>query len=207
MRQSINLYTAELKPRVDWLSLKYTLGYVGALTFVLATVSAADLLSRRDLAAALTTAQVQQERWLAEIVELERVIEERAKDPALEAEVVQLERFQKDKLTLRRFLSQEVPGNADGFSTHFADLARYHGRGLRLTEVGLDEGGAKVRLRGEVVRGEYITNYIAGLNRSPTFRGKAFRNIELDRKGTVIDGLPEGQSLVFEIRTGEAKAR
>ena len=205
MRQSINLYTSELKPRVDWLSLNYALGYIGALVILLGLISAVDLLGRRDLAAALTIAETQQQRWLSEIAGFERVIEERAKDPALEAEVDQLERQQKGKLTLRRFLSQEVPGNADGFSTYFADLARYHVRGLRLTEVGLEQGGAKVRLRGEVVRGEYITNYVAGLNRSPTFRGKAFRNIELDREGTVIEGLPEGQSLVFEIRTGEAQ--
>lgn len=207
MRQSINLYTPDLRPKVDWLSLKLTLLYVGVLLFVLMFISTIDLVSRKDLEDALALAEGQQQRWLSEITEFERLIEERAKDPALEAEVDQLERLQKDKLTLRRFLSQEVPGNAEGFSTYFADLARYHVRGLRLTEVEFEEGGAKVRLRGEVVRGEYITNYVAGLNRSPTFRGKAFRNIELDRDGLVADGLPEGQSLVFEIRTGEAQTR
>jgi len=36
------------------------------------------------------------------------------------------------------------------------------------------------------------------------FQGKAFRDLDLDRTGTVAEGLPEGQSLVFEIRTGEA---
>jgi hypothetical protein len=73
-----------------------------------------------------------------------------------------------------------------------------------LTEVELGQGGAAVRLRGEVLNGEYITNYIAGLDRSVVFQGKAFRNLDLDRTGTVAEGLPEGQSLVFEIRTGEA---
>jgi len=36
------------------------------------------------------------------------------------------------------------------------------------------------------------------------FAGKAFRNLKLDRTSQVIEGLPDGQALAFEIQTGEA---
>jgi hypothetical protein len=99
-----------------------------------------------------------------------------------------------------------VPGNADGFSAYLADLARFHVRGLRLTDIRLLKGGADVQLQGEVMSGDYITNYIAGLDRSVLFQGKAFRNLKLDRSSQVIDGLPDGQALVFEIQTGGERA-
>ena len=203
-RQSINLYSEALRPKVDWLSLNLVAGYIGIFLLTLITASVIDLWDRRTVAMSAVSEATDLENLQQEIQSLEQLIQSRAKDPALEADMQALEAVQKDKLTLRRFLDQEVPGNADGFSAYFADLARFHVRGLRLTEVELGRGGADVRLRGEVINGEYITNYIAGLDRSVVFQGKAFRNLDLDRAGTVAEGLPEGQSLIFEIRTGEA---
>ena len=206
-QQSINLYSEALRPKVDWLSLNLVAGYIGIFLLTLITASVIDLWDRRTVAMSAVSEATDLENLQQEIQSLEQLIQSRAKDPALEADMQALEAVQKDKLTLRRFLDQEVPGNADGFSAYFADLARFHVRGLRLTEVELGRGGADVRLRGEVINGEYITNYIAGLDRSVVFQGKAFRNLDLDRTGRVKDGLPDGQSLIFEIRTGEALAQ
>ena len=52
--------------------------------------------------------------WQAQMTQLEQVIESRER-PVLELTAEQLERDQKDKLTLRQFLQQEVPGNVVGF--------------------------------------------------------------------------------------------
>jgi hypothetical protein len=170
------------------------------------SLTAFDLWDRRSLAMTLTAIDENNGALQLEIQRLEALIDARAKDPALEAEKNKLELSQKDKLTLRRFLDQEVPGNADGFSAYLADLARFHVRGLRLTDIRLLKGGADVQLQGEVMSGDYITNYIAGLDRSVLFQGKAFRNLKLDRSSQVIDGLPDGQALVFEIQTGGERA-
>ena len=204
MLQSINLYSDALKPKRDWLSLNLFTGYIGSVLLVLLVISAVDLWDRQSLVNSVTAREVAIAELELQIQELEQLIEARAKDPALEAQKDALEQVQKDKLTLRRFLDQEVPGNADGFSAYLADLARFHVRGLRLTEISLLNGGADVRLGGEVISGDYITNYIAGLDRSVLLAGKAFRNLKLDRTSQVIQGLPDGQALAFEIQTGEA---
>ena len=183
-QQSINLYSEALRPKVDWLSLNLFASYVGGILLILVVLSAVDLWDQGAVATEVASETGQREVLMQDIQSLEQLIESRAKDPVLEADMQALEAVQKDKLTLRRFLDQEVPGNADGFSAYFADLARFHVRGLRLTEVELGRGGAAVRLRGEVLNGEYITNYIAGLDRSVVFQGKAFRNLDLDRAGT-----------------------
>jgi len=204
--QSINLYSDALRPKRDWLSLNWVTSYLAALFICLMSLTAFDLWDRRSLAMTLTAIDESNGALQLEIKRLEALIDARAKDPALEAEKNKLELSQKDKLTLRRFLDQEVPGNADGFSAYLADLARFHVRGLRLTDIRLLKGGADVQLQGEVMSGDYITNYIAGLDRSVLFQGKAFRNLKLDRSSQVIDGLPDGQALVFEIQTGGERA-
>jgi hypothetical protein len=99
------------------------------------SLTAFDLWDRRSLAMTLTAIDESNGALQLEIKRLEALIDARAKDPALEAEKNKLELSQKDKLTLRRFLDQEVPGNADGFSAYLADLARFHVRGLRLTDI------------------------------------------------------------------------
>ena len=101
-------------------------------------------------------------------------------------------------------MQQEVPGNVVGFSGHLEDLARYHVNGLRLTDISLKAGGEQISLKGEVLSGDFVTNYIDGLDQSPQFRGHEFRQLRLDRGESelVINQLPDGQSLVFEIATG-----
>ena len=174
-RQSINLYSEALRPKVDWLSLNLFASYVGGVVLILVVLSAVDLWDQGAVATEVASETGQREVLLQDIQSLEQLIESRAKDPALEAEMQALEAVQKDKLTLRRFLDQEVPGNADGFSAYFADLARFHVRGLRLTEVELGQGGAAVRLRGKRFPAPPIAirfkRSIAGISGDKIFNG------------------------------------
>jgi hypothetical protein len=77
---------------------------------------------------------------------------------------------------------------------------------LRLTDISLTAGGEQITLRGEVLSGEYVTNYIDGLDQSEQFKGHEFRQLQLNRSGSdaVANQLPDSQSLVFEISTGSA---
>ena len=204
MNQRINFYTDSFKPKVDYLSLNLSATYMGALIAVLMTMTLVQWFGQRQLRDDVSAALAAKAEWQAQMTQLEQVIELRAKDPALELAAEQLERDQKDKLTLRQFLQQEVPGNVVGFSGHLEDLARYHVNGLRLTDISLKAGGEQISLKGEVLSGDFVTNYIDGLDQSPQFRGHEFRHLRLDRSESelVINQLPDGQSLVFEIATG-----
>ena len=204
MNQRINFYTDSFKPKVDYLSLNLSAAYMGALIAVLLVMTLVQWFGQRQLRDGVSAALAARAEWQAQMTQLEQVIESRAKDPALELTAEQLERDQKDKLTLRQFLQQEVPGNVVGFSGYLEDLARYHVNGLRLTDISFKAGGEQIRLKGEVLSGDFVTNYIDGLDQSPQFRGHEFRQLRLDRSGSnmVANQLPDGQSLVFEIATG-----
>ena len=203
MNQRINFYTDSFKPKIDYLSLNLSATYMGALMAVLMTMTLVQWFGQRQLRDDVSAALAAKAEWQVQMTQLEQVIELRAKDPVLELAAEQLERDQKDKLTLRQFLQQEVPGNVVGFSGHLEDLARYHVNGLRLTDISLKAGGEQISLKGEVLSGDFVTNYIDGLDQSPQFRGHEFRQLRLDRSESelVINQLPDGQSLVFEIAT------
>jgi len=206
MSQRINFYTDAYRPKIDYLSLNLCAVYLGSFVGVLLLITLVQVIGQQSVRSELAAAESAKEEWQTQISQLEGVIEARAKDPALEAVASQLERDQKDKLTLRQFLQQEVPGNVVGFSGHLEDLARYHINGLRLTDISLTAGGEQITLRGEVLSGEYVTNYIDGLDQSEMFKGHEFRQLQLDRSGSgaVANQLPDSQSLVFEISTGGA---
>ena len=184
MNQDINFYSRQFQPRFNWLSLNLSVGYALALIFVLMIVSLLEVFGQRQVMSSLSQVERENRDWQGKITNLEAIIKERAKDPALESKVAQLEGFQKDKLSLQKFLNQGLSGNVDGFSAHFVDLARYHIEGLRLTGVDLGQGGQTLRLNGEVVSGELVTRYIAALGQSEHFAGKSFTNLNMSLVGS-----------------------
>lgn len=209
MMQQVNFYTAEFRPRIDLLSLNFCAAYLGVLTFVCSIYTGVQWWELAVVESEKRGLVDQKESIQAEISALEAQIESRAKDPLLEAKALELERYQKDRLTLRQFLQQEVPGNTEGFSGYFEDLARFHINGLRITAIDLSQGGEHIRLQGEVVSGDFVTRYVEGLKRSDLFKGRQFRKIEVNRvKGSepIDNVLPDGQSLIFEVSTGSAGA-
>ena len=188
MNQDINFYTREFRPRFNWLSLNLSLGYCGVLILVLMVVSLLEVFGQRQVMSALSEIERENQEWQSKIAGLQAIITERAKDPALEQRLAELEGFQKDKLSLQKFLNEGLSGNVDGFSAHFSDLARYHIEGLRLTGVDLRQGGQTLRLDGEVLSGELVTRYIAALGQSENFVGKSFTNLEMSLIGTSSEG-------------------
>ncbi len=203
MSQRINFYSEKYRPRVDYLSLNHCASY---LTFMMALIAVAltlQYVSQRSMTLGISELEADVGEWNAQIAELKKVIVARAKDPRLESAVSQLESEQKDKLTLRQFLQQEVPGNVVGFSQYLESLARYHVSGLRLTRIALGSGGESIKLTGEVLSGELVTNYLDGLGQSQIFSGRQFRQLKLERINAeeFPNQLPDGQSLIFEVST------
>jgi len=203
MKQRINFYTDSYHPKTDYFSLNLCAAYLGGLAIIMLFVSLGQYLFQSSVRNNLEIAQSANTEWRDQITQLKATIVARARDPQLESVALQLENDQKDKLTLRQFLQQDVPGNVKGFSGYLEDLARFHVSGLRLTHISLTDGGKLIRLQGEVLSGDFVTNYIDGLGQSKHFEGNEFRQLKLERKTERVfpDQLPDGQSLIFEIST------
>lgn len=201
--QSINLYTDKFRPRIDWLSLNRCLVYVLVASLVPVMVSVQQSVESSNLVTELTVQQDLTKQWRSSLGSLRGEIDKQSKDPQLEAKVVQLQATQSDKLTLRNFLRQGIPGNSDGFSAYLADLARFHKPGVQLTHVNLTGGGENIWLEGQTRSGELVTRYLDGLGRSDIFRGREFKHLAISREAGSQPG-PDSTGmnvLTFELAT------
>ena len=208
MSQSINFYSRDFRPRFDWLGLNISVVYSAVLLATLSVLSLLEVYGQRQVIGNLSQVEIESRDWKQNIADLERIITERAKDPALERKVVKLESMQKDKLMLQRFLMQELSGNVLGFSSFFVDFAEYHLDGLRLTVIDLFEGGESLRLTGEVISGELVTLYIEALGQSDNFKGKSFTGLNMSLNGGGNMDAIGGQNLLnFTIETKQGDRR
>jgi len=209
--QDINFYSRDFRPRLDWLGLNLSLVYGVVLLLILSAVSLFEVYSQRQVISNLSQEEIENRDWKDKIAKLERIITERAKDPALERRVLELESTQKDKLMLQKFLMQELSGNVLGFSSYFMDFARYHLDGLRLTTIDLFEGGESLRLTGEVVSGELVTLYIEALGQSDNFKGKSFTGLNMSLNtggsGAKMDAAGGQNLLNFTVETEQGDRR
>jgi MSHA biogenesis protein MshI len=207
--QSVNLYTDKFRPRIDWLSLNRCVVYVLVVSLVPVMVSVQESLESSDLVAELVVQQDSTKQWRSNLSSIRAEIDKQSKDPQLEATIVQLQAAQSDKLTLRNFLRQGIPGNSDGFSAYLADLARFHRPGVQLTHVNLTGGGENIWLEGNTRSGELVTRYVDGLGRSDIFRGREFKHLAISRQAaSQLDTDSMGMNiLTFELATKGAVPR
>ena len=207
--QSVNLYTDKFRPRIDWLSLNRCVVYVLVVSLVPVMVSVQESLESSDLVAELVVQQDSTKQWRSNLSSIRAEIDKQSKDPQLEATIVQLQAAQSDKLTLRNFPRQGIPGNSDGFSAYLADLARFHRPGVQLTHVNLTGGGENIWLEGNTRSGELVTRYVDGLGRSDIFRGREFKHLAISRQaGSQLDTDSMGMNiLTFELATKGAVPR
>ena len=205
--QSVNLYTDEFRPRIDWLSLNRCLIYVLLVSLAPVAISVQQSMESSDLVVNLTVQQDLTQQWRLNLQSLRADIDKQSKDPELEAKIVLLQGKQSDKLTLRNFLRQGIPGNSDGFSAYLADLARFHRPGLQLTHVNLTGGGENIWLVGQTRSGELVTRYVDGLGRSDIFKGREFKHLAISREVVRSDSNSEGVNvLTFELATKGAES-
>ena len=66
-RQSINLYSEALRPKVDWLSLNLFASYVGGVLLILLVLSAVDLWDQGAVATEVAFETNQREALLQDI--------------------------------------------------------------------------------------------------------------------------------------------
>ncbi len=100
MNQRINFYSDAYRPKVDYLSLNLCAIYLGALLACADDNHWCNGLVSNRFEMSSRPQSPRQERMASADHPARTVIESRAKDPALELTAIQLERDQKDKLTL-----------------------------------------------------------------------------------------------------------
>jgi hypothetical protein len=186
--QNVNLYLPEFRKKKHWLDAEKMALVAGATVALLLVASLVDYLQVVQRRGDLAEKQQQQQQVIAATEALLEQYGVQTEDPALLDSIRELEVDLKSKEALLRFLEGRDPGNADGFSDHLADLARFHVDGLSLNHVALTDGGRSVELAGQVFKAELVPLYLQNLSKGRTYAGKNFALLQIDDKTVANEG-------------------
>ena len=199
MKQQINLYQSELRPRsepfsvvsIAWLFLVF----LGALAVFYAYGTMR--LNRVETAMYSIDDELQQLRGQLEV--LVRQFPEKSESKLLTTEIARLNRELDRRRAISRALEKHSLENSRGFSDLLESLARQHVQGTWLTHVSIADGGESFSFAGHTWSSELVPAYIRQLSEEKPFKGLAFNVLEMQRG-------EEGKGdLLFEVRTREEK--
>ena len=199
MKQQVNLYTPELRPRKQRLNAVTLLVLMVVVILVTAAFRGFGYWQNQQLEKQV--AQIErQNRQLSEANEaMAEQIEARKPDPELEKA---LERVT-NTISRRQRLLQQVENlainNHSGFSSRMAALARQVPGELWLTGLTLQSSPERLRLTGRTRVPDRVPLYLEQLGNELIFAGQTFRDFELMRPGE--DAEQSGDWIEFRIAT------
>ena len=196
MRQEVNLYRDDLRPRQVVLPARTQLLLLAVLVGVLLLLWAgttARLWSAETELAALRERQGAQQQQITRVT---MQLAQRVKSPVLEQQVRRLEHDLELKRQLLDMVAGESEGNTAGFSAQLAGLGRHQRDGLWFTHIGLSAGGTALRLEGSTLDAGLLPAYLQALAAEPAYLGTEFTTFWMRRP---TDGA--GRGLDFVIST------
>ena len=202
MKLNVNLYQDEFRPKRILLGLRTqallaalalvgALGYAGYLQQVQGKLE--DRLADRE-------AQVAQVQDL--VADLEQRLEKARHTGPLEAEIAQA----RARLEAMDHLIERVAPSAGEArilpSDYLAGLAEQRSDGLWLTRIQVAGRGSDLQLEGGTLKPEHIPALIGRLSRSPAFRDRRFRALDIQRPEE--EGADPGLRFQLTTRRGDS---
>lgn len=198
MRQQVNLYTAELRPRQQRLTARSGTGLVVILLVAVVALAGYSQWQARQLAARVNSMEQHNARLQDSVARLTERLDARQPDPELEAA---LERVT-ETLSRRQRLLDRVEtlanDNHSGFSGRLAALGRQAPQDLWLTSVSLESAPPSLSLQGRTYSAELVPGYLQRLGNEPVFAGETFRAFRLNRPE---DEEPSAEWIGFHLST------
>jgi hypothetical protein len=178
--QNVNLYLPEFRKKKVWLDAEKTVLIAGAGLLLMLVATAVDYWQLTQLRGDLAAKGEEYEQATAETAELLAQYGVQTEDPALLANIRELEEDLQSKQALLQFLEGRELGNAAGFSEYLADLSRHHVQGLSVNYVSLTEGGRAVEFEGEVLRPELALDFLQELGKGNAYAGMEFEGLQIE---------------------------
>lgn len=179
MIQSVNLYTAELRPRTQQLSAAVL---VLAVAIMLVAVTAGGgwyRVQADSLQQTLVAERTTNDGLLRSIDQLGAQVAARKPDPALEAAIERVTSALARRQRLLERVERLAYARSEGFATPMSALARQIPEGLWLTHILLRSD--QVFLAGRTRAGSRVPVYLEQLGEEPAFQGQVFGRFQLTR--------------------------
>jgi hypothetical protein len=177
--QNINLYLPEFRKKKNWLDADKTVLIAGAGILLMLVATAVDYWQVTQLRGELAAKDQEYAQATAATAALLTQYGVQTEDPALLADIRELEDDLQSKQALLQFLEGRELGNAEGFSEYLADLSRHHVQGLSLEHISLTEGGRAVELGGQVLKPELPSIFLQELAKGSAYSGMQFESLQI----------------------------
>lgn len=179
MKTRINLYAAELQPRLQVLTLTFVLTIWVILALIMGSVFYVQSAHQDRQQQKLATLEQQNQQQEDLLLSQQEQLSARKDDPSL---VQSIEQNQHDIALKQRVLAHlagQESLKSNGFSDLMLGLAEHHQSGLWLTRVSLDE--KKVRIEGSAADSVTIPIWVSKLGQTRHFSGQEFSTTKLFR--------------------------
>jgi hypothetical protein len=177
--QNINLYLPEFRRQPNWLDATRMVQAAAATLALLVIVSGWEYWQLQQLRGEMADTEQERQDVIAATNALIDQYGVQTEDPALLANIRELDASLQGKEALLQFLEGRELGNAEGFSEYLADLSRFHVQGLRLTGINLANGGRAITLAGEVLQAELVPLYLQNLSQGESYAGRDFETLQI----------------------------
>ncbi len=181
MRQEVNLYADDFRPRREWLTLEQLAASAVAVIVLVALAALLLQLSlnslrdeQRELEADVTEARTL-------VTELDSTLQQRREDVALADRVDRLEQQVRDRRRLLSRADEVTQATREGFTPYLRGVARNSFEGLWLTAIRVNLVRGHVGLEGRAQAGGMVPEYLQKLQTEDVFEGRRFAHFSIDR--------------------------
>lgn len=179
MTQNINLYSADLRPSRELLTLgNVALAMSAALCLIIA-LAIYGMSRTTDEQRSFKAVETRLQEMQAQVTLYAVQQGQRRQDPELLSRLAQAEkRLANRRAVLARLQGGDL-GGRQGFSGIFSGLAEVSVDGVWLTRVEVRAGGSDLALGGRVLSESQLPRYVEALGANPNFAGREFGALEV----------------------------
>ena len=120
-------------------------------------------------------------RKQARLASVSKEFPPRQKNPAVDAELAEVESQLAALREVSGVLERGELGNTQGYAEYFRALARQHVDGLWLTGVSITGAGVDIGVRGRALDPQRVPGYLNRLTNEPVMRGKSFGSLSISQ--------------------------
>ncbi len=179
MKNRINLFPDELKPKLELFSLGAVLLAWMLSGVVLFSVSQSYQSKYQQIRVDTRDIQTEYKSQQTVLSSLQQMRDNRAQDPALIAAVEKLQNEARDKKLLLDELRGREQLKNQGFSMLMFDLAESHVPEIWLTRISINE--SKIRIEGSTLESAKVPLWVSQLRNSDYFAGRSFAGAKMFR--------------------------
>ncbi|MGL4249507.1 MAG: PilN domain-containing protein [Aeromonas sp.] len=179
MKNQINLYGAEFRPKLQWASLNQMALVWGVALLLILLAGAGYGWQQQQVSRALAQRNVELELKRSEAQRLDAELARHQADPRLQQQLINEQGKLSDKQQLMRQLETLTLQKSQDYASVMADLSRIRSSNLSLQRIEINE--QRINLSGFAERSQDVPAWVNRFKQTPSLVGKEFGELTLSR--------------------------